>query len=459
MKRSIAGLLALLLPGVSRGGAIELADAVSSQPNPGGGFDVYVNATGTIEMDSVVYGQRQPMDLNPLGREFLADSIRHGAGRMRLWVDRSSTFGPVNAVLEIGAAAGVWGWDFALAPDGARVLTVNQPSANSFRTADDGVNPRAILTIHVATDSIWVGRTMSESAGLNTDDRRVREGVLKALLQGERNAYQDEIVAVLIVDHDLPFGEALRALDIAQAMGYTRTVLAGAPRRPTSPSQPPELPGSISATQDVRLDRFGGVRFTTWEGARAWTADSIDGWYQLCMGETCTLVAVSGVEAAALFTCARGSTQQLVSTFWGKPMANYPEHTPAPPPATTAAPHAIQRVVGDGSAVANTTGPIGLLRSSDSSDVNKTIRTRLSALDDCYTAALSGSPGLGGTLTLRFVILSSGRLEQVEAESWTGEGGESFLPCALGVVHELGFPPPSSGSTVSVRYPLEFPPG
>lgn len=72
----------------------------------------------------------------------------------------------------------------------------------------------------------------------------------------------------------------------------------------------------------------------------------------------------------------------------------------------------------------------------------------------CYEAQRGQSPNLAGKVAVRFVILGSGAVGQVEIDSSANH--PALETCVASQVKSWQFPKPKGGGTVSVTYPLVF---
>jgi TonB family protein len=97
----------------------------------------------------------------------------------------------------------------------------------------------------------------------------------------------------------------------------------------------------------------------------------------------------------------------------------------------------------------------------ESSEVDKTqltnyVRTRKSAIQQCYERELKRTPTLKGKVVVRFSIGTNGRATDVEIEENT-LGNEAVSMCIRTVIRSWVFPfkPPSE---VAVQYPFVFAP-
>jgi hypothetical protein len=82
------------------------------------------------------------------------------------------------------------------------------------------------------------------------------------------------------------------------------------------------------------------------------------------------------------------------------------------------------------------------------------------AIQDCYERALKAKPALHGTLGIRFVVGTDGKV--VHADTDDDASDESFdddatVACILSAIRKLEFPPPRGGR-VFVDYPLRLEP-
>ena len=102
-------------------------------------------------------------------------------------------------------------------------LQVEQEAGRADPLAD-GPPP---LRVHLAADGVRVGRGEEVLVGRIGDDIDWRD--LDARIAVDRAAWPAERQVVLVTDDGLPYGEMIRALDLATAHAYDRPVLGGGP--------------------------------------------------------------------------------------------------------------------------------------------------------------------------------------------------------------------------------------
>jgi hypothetical protein len=91
----------------------------------------------------------------------------------------------------------------------------------------------------------------------------------------------------------------------------------------------------------------------------------------------------------------------------------------------------------------------------DKEIIRRVLRRKLDEFKNCYLAALPSKPELGGRISLRFEISSSGRvidpaLESSQLKNVRVEG------CILKALRSTEFPRPLGHASVTVTYPLHF---
>jgi len=100
------------------------------------------------------------------------------------------------------------------------------------------------------------------------------------------------------------------------------------------------------------------------------------------------------------------------------------------------------------------TGGTGIL---DSAKVTKTVRSKMSALQNCYEKALNKNPTLEGKISVKFTIGTSGRVTSASA-STDSLGNASVTTCVLDKFRGFAFDKPEGGS-VEYVFPIVFKPG
>ncbi len=100
------------------------------------------------------------------------------------------------------------------------------------------------------------------------------------------------------------------------------------------------------------------------------------------------------------------------------------------------------------------TGGTGIL---DSAKVTKTVRSKMSALQNCYEKALNKNPTLEGKISVKFTIGTSGRVTSANASS-DSLGDASVTTCVLDKFKGFVFDKPEGGS-VEYVFPIVFKPG
>jgi len=102
--------------------------------------------------------------------------------------------------------------------------------------------------------------------------------------------------------------------------------------------------------------------------------------------------------------------------------------------------------------------PGGILgRPSSEGDLDKAIIKRyikrnVDKIAYCYEKQLLANPGLGGAMSVQFLIAPNGT---VQASNGSGFNGE-VASCVAGVIKSINFPAPKNGGSVQVNYPFNF---
>jgi TonB family protein len=98
-------------------------------------------------------------------------------------------------------------------------------------------------------------------------------------------------------------------------------------------------------------------------------------------------------------------------------------------------------------------GGTGIL---DAAEVNKVVKSRLTAIKMCYEKALKQNPTLEGKISVRFTIGTSGRVTSASVESDT-MGNADVSSCVLSKVKSFAFAKPEGGA-VEYVFPFVFKP-
>ena len=89
--------------------------------------------------------------------------------------------------------------------------------------------------------------------------------------------------------------------------------------------------------------------------------------------------------------------------------------------------------------------------------IQERVRARFSKLKRCYEDGLGKNPGLGGKVTVRFIIEKDGRVGKA-APVCTSMPDPVVVACIVGEYAQMRFPRPEAG-VVTVVYPVTFSPG
>lgn len=86
--------------------------------------------------------------------------------------------------------------------------------------------------------------------------------------------------------------------------------------------------------------------------------------------------------------------------------------------------------------------------------VTRIVRANYPRLRRCYESGLKTDAGLAGTVTVRFVVDSSGAVESATDAGGTLKNA-AVQSCVVGIYRTLAFPEPETGK-VTVTVPIEF---
>ena len=87
-----------------------------------------------------------------------------------------------------------------------------------------------------------------------------------------------------------------------------------------------------------------------------------------------------------------------------------------------------------------------------SANVDKFLESRKPAVVICYEKRLAASPKQKGTLGLRFLVLNTGRVSQIEVMN---SFDDEVTSCVTNIMNSWVFPPGDEGVRVSVDYKLK----
>ena len=88
----------------------------------------------------------------------------------------------------------------------------------------------------------------------------------------------------------------------------------------------------------------------------------------------------------------------------------------------------------------------------DKSIIKRYIKRSEASIGYCYEKELLARPGIAGTVTIQFLISSSGGVQ-----SSAGQGFDANVAtCVASVIKNINFPAPRDGSAVTVNYPFTF---
>ncbi len=114
-----------------------------------------------------------------------------------------------------------------------------------------------------------------------------------------------------------------------------------------------------------------------------------------------------------------------------------------PPPGAATAP---------GAAVG---GDAVILGALDKAAIDEVVRRDMSRLRYCYQRELAKLPTLSGSVTVKFVVSSTGTVSSASTGSTT-LGNAEVEGCLNARFMELVFPRPAGGGIAIVKYPFEF---
>jgi hypothetical protein len=148
-----------------------------------------------------------------------------------------------------------------------------------------------------------------------------------------------------------------------------------------------------------------------------------------CLAPPCGIIGTSGYDTRRI-----GNGKNAGVGYWGGTGGNggLRQHVPQPP--RYSYPTAI---TGDG---------------LDKSIIKRYIKRSEASISYCYEKELLARPGLGGSVTIQFLISTSG-----DVQSSTGDGFDGTVAsCVANVIKTIRFPAPKDGSNVTVNYPFTF---
>ncbi|GAB4291420.1 MAG: hypothetical protein Kow0090_04920 [Myxococcota bacterium] len=103
-----------------------------------------------------------------------------------------------------------------------------------------------------------------------------------------------------------------------------------------------------------------------------------------------------------------------------------------------------------------TTGPIDVDGSLSPQQIARVVKSRLSAVQNCYETALKRNPKLQGKIVIAFTIAKDGRVKGADVESST-ISDPSVASCIISRLRHWRFPAPDGGE-VTASYPFIFSP-
>jgi len=88
----------------------------------------------------------------------------------------------------------------------------------------------------------------------------------------------------------------------------------------------------------------------------------------------------------------------------------------------------------------------------DKAIIKRYIKRSVDKIAYCYEKQLLANPGLGGAMSVQFLIGSSGTVMSSNGSGFNGE----VASCVAGVIKSINFPAPKNGGSVQVNYPFNF---
>ncbi len=88
----------------------------------------------------------------------------------------------------------------------------------------------------------------------------------------------------------------------------------------------------------------------------------------------------------------------------------------------------------------------------DKAIIKRYIKRNVDKIAYCYEKQLLANPGLGGAMSVQFLIAANGTVMSSNGSGFNGE----VASCVAGVIKSINFPAPKNGGSVQVNYPFNF---
>lgn len=437
-----------------------LVAAMGGETTKREGFLVAIDAAGIATLDGATFPMGSGEVDAELANTFLLNPPLLSQRRIRMWLDRLAPFLAVRGVMATGMELGLNGFDFALAPDGSRVLTIEQrieqppPDAPARESTQ-----RPVLTLQIARNLVSIYRSDSAHSWVDGGPSPQRSDVVHALLKQDRTNYPNSALITLQVADDVTTEEWLPLLGISRALGLEYTYLARfTPPMPASVAVP-EPPRSVIAPESVSATNLGATNYTMAGMGSTMLPTAVHYWFEACEPDICSLVAVLNNRSLSLFTRPPASPDRQLSSFLGRPLYRWPEGAPLPPRGAAAAPPAMPSVLGtDPDWSGYPPGTLVMLPALERFQIKEGIQTQMPQIEECYSNALNDDPEFAGNLAIRFVIGPAGTTTEATAPRWTGPENPPFISCVLAAFYRATFPKPKGGGQVVITFPFVFAP-
>lgn len=433
---------------------IELPSAEGMAPLGDAADVVALDAAGQVLASS----GEQWVKLPDLGAWLAARPV---AKVSRLVVDRRTAFRPVRVAIGAMVNSGRKWLQFAGGErDGLEIM---QDVSTDYDPA--ALRLPAALTVHLASDRIWVGRAAEAGVSLRAPaSTRAALDTLRALVDLDRRLNPAGRLAIINTDDDVPFGDTFATIGVVQSRGLDQVALAGGPRAGDAAGAiiPAPPPGPAARPRKVGVLPTGRIII---DGTRVVDATSDVRFWEDCAGHSCTVmleqprgqVTVLGTRAldgedrtrrwifghevhAATGLAGTGPAVELNGVFTALPRVEGSE--PTPPPVGSGEPRGVT-----------------LLGALSKDVIDAAIRkTAVALASACYEDLLGRSSEAAGKLSIRLVIGPEGKVTRSDLAT-VEVGDAEFHQCMLDAISAVAFPPPRGGGIVIVTYPFVFAPG
>jgi len=112
---------------------------------------------------------------------------------------------------------------------------------------------------------------------------------------------------------------------------------------------------------------------------------------------------------------------------------------------------------GGGAAIGTETLSVYVLGSLSREEIERVVNAHRSEIRYCYEREIARNPGLSGKVTMKWTIVSGGRVENISTKD-NSTGSASLAGCIGGYLKDWQFPNPAEGSKADVEYPWIFKP-